>query len=71
MSVYVGVAQAAVRTGRSQRTIQRWMQQRLLAGYRAPDGSRLVALDELMKIEQEKRRCITRRRQHALSLAAK
>ncbi len=53
---YVTVAEAAKRMGRSERTIRRWMNARLLAVYRR-SGDGLLVLDyaELAQVEREQR----------------
>jgi hypothetical protein len=52
----VTLAQAAEKTGRSERTIQRWITLRLLGSYRTSTGLRVVMLAEVMRVEREQRR---------------
>jgi DNA-binding transcriptional MerR regulator len=51
----VTIAQAAEKTGRTERTIQRWIKLRLLSSWRMPDGRRVVMLAELMRVERDQR----------------
>lgn len=54
--VYVTVAEAAERMERSERTIRRWMNARLLAVYRRTgDGKLVLDFAELTHVEREQR----------------
>lgn len=69
--VYVTVAEAAERMERSERTIRRWMNARLLTVYRR-SGDGLLVLDfaELTHVEREQRcRTSARKRRRDAMLA--
>jgi hypothetical protein len=52
---YLTVAEAALFTGRSERTIRRWMNNQLLAIYRRGDGILVLDVKELARIERQQR----------------
>lgn len=53
---YLTVAEAALFTGKTERTIRRWMSGRLLAIYVRGDGKTVLAVTELTRVEREQRR---------------
>jgi hypothetical protein len=64
------LAQAAEKTGRSERTVQRWIKLKLLSSWRAADGRRVVMLAELLQVEREQRqRTAARKRRRDRLLA--
>lgn len=66
----VTLAQAAERTGRSERTIQRWIKLKLLSSWRTDSGKRVVMLAELLQVEREQRqRTAARKRRRDRLLA--
>ena len=70
---YVTVAEAALLTHVSERTIRRWMNARLLAIYRRGDGKLALKVTDLTAVEREQRqaRCSPRarlRREHVRAL---
>lgn len=60
--VPVTIAKAAEWTGRSERTIQRWITARLLSSWRTASGQRVVMLDEAMAVERYQRQRIAARK---------
>jgi len=60
--VPVTIAKAAEWTGRSERTIQRWITARLLGSWRTTDGKRVVMLDEVIRVERYQRQRIAARK---------
>jgi len=59
----VTLAQAAEQTGRSERTVQRWIHLKLLSAYRTADGRRVVMIADVMRVERDqRRRTATRKR---------
>ena len=70
-SIYVTVAEAAERMERSERTIRRWMNARLLTVYRrSSDGLLVLDFAELTQVEREQRhRNPTRGRKRAETFA--
>lgn len=52
---YLTVAEAALFTHRSERTIRRWMHYRLLTIYRRGDGILVLDIQEIVRAEREQR----------------
>lgn len=65
----ITIAEAARQTGRSERTIQRWITSRLLTSYRTQDGRRVVMIADVKRVERDQYRrtnARTRRRDEML-----
>lgn len=70
--LYLTVAEAAERMGRSERTIRRWMNARLLAVYRrSGDGNLVLDIAELVRVERAQRRRESARKRRADAMLAK
>ena len=64
------IAAAAEWTGRSERTIQRWIHLKLLSSWRTADGRRVVMLAELVAVERGQRKREAARRRRAAKMLA-
>jgi hypothetical protein len=53
---YLTVSESALWLHRSERTIKRWMNARLLAVYRRADGKLVLAVADLARVERAQRR---------------
>ena len=68
--IYVTVAEAAEKFGKSERTIRRWMSARLLTIYRRGDGILVLDIAEVTRVEQyQRRRTGARKRRRDAMLA--
>lgn len=54
-TTYLTVAEAALWLDRTDRTIRRWMNARLLTIYRRGDGKLVLELTELARVDREQR----------------
>lgn len=54
-TTYLTVSEAALWLHRTERTIRRWMNARLLAIYRRGDGKLVLELTELTRVDREQR----------------
>jgi DNA-binding transcriptional MerR regulator len=65
----ISLAEAARQAGRSERTIQRWINLRLLTRYRTTGGQRVVMLADVKRVERDQRQRTGARKRRAVMLS--